>query len=89
MNLSYFTNQELTDALQKHKAAVLSGERVVSWNAAGTSVSKQFSGDPQRIASAIAREIAHRKACGTFPQDELPEIAAQRYARVFPGLIAV
>ena len=90
MKLSFFTNKELTEALEKLKALALSGERVVSWTSSGTSVTKRFFGeDPQKMVSHIAREIAHRKASGTFPTDELPEIVPAKYKKVFPGLIAV
>lgn len=90
MTLSIYSNQELKDTLQKLKSTALSGERVSSWSSAGTNVSKEFFGeDPQKIVSRIAREIAGRKAAGTFPLEELPEIAPQARKRVFPGLIAV
>lgn len=82
---TFLTNEQLTDLLQHAVSALRSGERVVSWSSAGTSVSKTgLSTSPETLAYIAGLEIARRKAAGTFPLDELPQIpaaASPKYSR--------
>lgn len=78
MNPKFLSDAELIAAFSAAKKSSLSGEKIVSWSSAGTSVSKSHESGANLAARAnlLSREIQYRIYEGRISQEEFPHLPA-------------